>query len=105
MCLEIEPGDGSSVPTSLQKGNLERGVRIVATAQRFFELNPRTAQSRLLVERMLAVAGSQIDQQTFQQLWQEGEAMALTDAIAYALGSTAHPLDNTLFPASSTNIS
>jgi tetratricopeptide (TPR) repeat protein len=73
------------------QGDVVRAVRLFAAAKALWETHniPIWPAERVEYERHLARTNSQLDPKTWQQAWEEGRAMRMEQAIAYALGDGA----------------
>ena len=49
-------------------------------------------ENRTLYERFLIAARSQVEEEVWEKDWEEGQAMTLEEAIAYALAAEAETL-------------
>ncbi len=69
------------------RGEAVRAARLYGAAEALREAvgYPLTAEDLALMEPYLAAARSQLDEAVWQRAWEEGRAMALEEAIAYAL--------------------
>jgi predicted ATPase/Flp pilus assembly protein TadD len=71
-------------------GQAERAVRLFGVAAKMREDMgiPLPASERVRHERCVAATRAEFDEDVWQTLWEEGRAMGLEQAMAYALGET-----------------
>lgn len=71
-------------------GNAEQGVMMMGAAEAVFEGSGGVIDTveRIPHERDMAFARARVGEEAFERAWQEGRAMSLEQAIAYALDDT-----------------
>jgi predicted ATPase len=96
LALSREFGDTISIADCLigfsevsgTRGDVLRAARLWSAAEALYEVSgyARPALERSLHEPYREAARSQLDEATWNQAWEEGRAMALEEAVSYALG-------------------
>ena len=94
--LRQELGDKLTTPNTLEalasaaaaQGEAERTARLYGVVEKLNEVMgiPQDAGEDALTGPYLAAARSQLDEAAWQEVWAEGRAMTLEEAISYALG-------------------
>jgi predicted ATPase len=99
MQLCLERGDKLGAHEDLEglacvaaaRGETERAARLFGASEALHEAMgiPQESGERALQEPYLATARSQLDERSWQEVWAEGRAMTLDEAISYALEEEA----------------
>jgi predicted ATPase/class 3 adenylate cyclase len=94
--LRVDTGDKLGAPDDLgglacgaaARGEAERAARLFGACEALRELMGTLPESgeRALQEPYVSAARSKLDESSWQEVWAEGRAMTLEEAVSYALG-------------------
>jgi predicted ATPase/DNA-binding CsgD family transcriptional regulator len=114
LALWLESDDGRGIAGTLagiagvanRRGQSERAARLLGAAWGVAEsLGVRYLAHHVHAERVLAAARSQLDDQTFEVAWAEGQALSIDQAVAEARRLLAAPMSAAIPDRSSPRLS